>query len=117
MSDQLKKHLESLDDLEILVLLRNTVNACIRDYKKKENAVKAEVDYGFNRKGVRGGKYTTLDAQTVRYSAAYSDDISLIKEIVRHILNILLLFLSLSTGGDVLVTCSGLCNRYGILFN
>lgn len=82
---KLKEYTEPLSDLEKLTFLRDSVNSTIRNLKSKEKATKAEYEFGFNRVGVRGGKYTSLEAKSMNTTKAYLDGVDLIKNISKLI--------------------------------
>lgn len=85
MDQKLKDHVNTLNDLDKLILLKDTVNSAIRCFKAKEKSQKAEYEYGFNRVGVRGGKFTTLAANSQRNAESYFKSLEMVKIISKLI--------------------------------
>lgn len=79
MKNKLKQHIQPFTDLERLLFLRKYLNQAISDLKRKDKAAKAELDYGFNIIGLRGGKFTSLNAHSQRCTKSYLESIEMMK--------------------------------------
>jgi len=53
--------------------------------KSLDKATKAELEYGFNRIGVRGGKFTSLNAKADNCAKMYSQCEDELKYMVKHL--------------------------------
>ena len=76
---QLNKHLSSLSDLDRLLFIRKLINSSISNFKSKERALKSEFNYEGCRKGVRGGKRTSLSAKASNSAEIYVKSIEFLK--------------------------------------
>lgn len=54
-------------------LIKNKALELNRIHKSLRKATKAEMDFGFNRTGPRGGRFTSLNAKSERYAKSYHD--------------------------------------------
>lgn len=83
-----EKYLEwynKFDEIEKLkIISKKTLE--LKNYSiRREKALKAELDYGFNRVGVRGGKFTTLYSRSQRITELYLQSKEELKFLIKHL--------------------------------
>ena len=71
--EKLKEWFLSLDKPSKLEHIKKTSTRLISLHKAMTKASKAELYYGFNRVGVRGGKFTSLNAKASNCAKMYYD--------------------------------------------
>ena len=71
VSERLKKYWSTLGIGEQHRLLKEQTNNVYKAYVQMENASQKEFDHGLNRTGIRGGKLTTIIANTQKKSEIY----------------------------------------------
>ena len=72
----LEKYLEwynKFDEIEKLKLISKKSIQVKSIALRRKKALDAEIDFGFNRVGTRGGKFTSLNANSQRITRSYID--------------------------------------------
>lgn len=85
MKERLKKHFNTLTEEEKLNYCKKQLATVISNFKKKEKAVKAEFEYNGDRKGIRGGKFTSLSSNAVTNTQMYFSSLEDLKTIIELI--------------------------------
>lgn len=84
-SEKLKEWFLSLDKATQIEEVKKHSIILNRLKKSLDKATKAELDYGFNRVGIRGGKFTSLNAKASNCARMYYD----CEESLKFIVNLL----------------------------
>lgn len=82
ISERFKTLWRSQDDVNRCELIKNTAISVNRQHKKMIISNKAELEYGFNRTGIRGGKFTTLNANSQNTTRIYLELLEQLKYMV-----------------------------------
>lgn len=82
-SDKLKEWFLSLDKTTHVEQIKKHSIRLHSLKKSLDKATKAEYEYGFNRIGIRGGKFTSLNAKADSCARMYSDCEESLKLIVK----------------------------------
>lgn len=82
-SEKLKEWFLSLDKTtQIQEVKKMSIHLCSLK-KSMDKSTKAEFEYGFNRTGIRGGKFTSLNAKSQNNTRMYLDCEDSLKLIVK----------------------------------
>jgi len=73
ISDKLKEWWRKYDDVEKCRLIKEKATILNNHHKRMVNSTRAEMQYGFNRVGIRGGKFTSLSAKAQNNTRMYLD--------------------------------------------
>lgn len=83
--EKLKEWFQSLDQLSKVEHIKKQSIRLHSLKKSMDKAVSAEYNYGFNRVGVRGGKFTSLNAKSCNCTRMFLD----CEETLKYIVNLL----------------------------
>lgn len=83
--NRINKHMSSLSEEDRLLCVRNQINACLSWLRKRNKASDAEFNFDGCRAGVRGGKITTLAANSARNAELYDCSIEDLKKYIKHL--------------------------------
>lgn len=85
MKERMIKYITSLSEEERLVYLKKQSAHVLSCYKKREKALLSELNYTGSRTGVRGGKITTLQANSTNKCEIFDKAVEDLKLIIRYI--------------------------------
>jgi len=85
VDDRFKGWFKNQSDLEKIDIIKKYSSRLLALKKQLDKATKAELDYGFNRIGVRGGKFTTLNAKSDNCARMYVDCLEELKYMIKNI--------------------------------
>lgn len=72
-----------IDDAEKCKHIKNFAINMNNTHKRMVKATKAEIDFGPNRRGSRGGRFTTLNATSQRATSAYLELVDELKYMIK----------------------------------
>jgi hypothetical protein len=85
---QLEKYLDwygKFDEIEKLKLISKKANTIKSLALRRKKALDSELYFGFNRVGKRGGKFTSLYANTQRITSQYLESIKELNVMVKYL--------------------------------
>jgi hypothetical protein len=82
ISVKYKEWFAKYDDVEKCKLIKDKAMKVNNNHKKMVNATRREMEYGFNRVGVRGGKFTSLVANSQNATQTYLRTVEELKYMV-----------------------------------
>ena len=82
VSEKFKEWWRKYDDSERCRLIKEKAIEVEKLYKRMIKANEASLKYGFNRKGIRGGRFTTLEATCDKAAKVYVDTINDLKYMI-----------------------------------
>ena len=85
MNDKYKEWWNSLSDIKKHNHFRKQANELYKAYNQFLLALKKSADYGNNRVGIRGGRFTTLMAKTENKSKLYYDLLEELNYIIKQL--------------------------------
>ena len=85
MEERIKEYMNSLSDVDKLLFLRKQVNFVLSNLKKRNKASINEFNSNSERKGVRGGKRTTLSANSYNTARMYDSSLEDLKIIIKNL--------------------------------
>ncbi len=85
MENKIKKYMESLSDEDKLLYARKQVNTVLSSLKSRNKASMAEFNTASERKGVRGGRRTTLSANSYNTARIYDSNLEDLKTLIKYL--------------------------------
>lgn len=85
ISDKYKEWWRKYDDVEKFKLISKKAIECKNLALRREKALKAELDFGFNRTGKRGGKFTSLNAKSLNITKLFLNAEEELRFMVNHL--------------------------------
>ena len=85
MEERIKKYMSSLSDTDKLLYARKQINTVLSSLKSRDKASMAEFNTDSFRTGIRGGKRTTLSANTYNTARIYDSNLEDLKIIIRNL--------------------------------
>ena len=85
ISENFKTSWQKIDAVEKCKHIKDFAVNMNNTHKRMMKATQAEVDFGFNRSGVRGGKFTTLNANSQKATSSYLGLVEELKYMISYL--------------------------------